>query len=59
MRLLDEDPPFRRDRRRVGASNGAAHYCVTALIDKGFEAKTLRDPKPGQLYDGSHRAALG
>ena len=22
--------------RRVGISNGAAHYCVTALIEKGF-----------------------
>lgn len=38
MRLLDEDPSIstREIARRVGISNGAAHYCVTALIDKGF-----------------------
>ena len=37
MRLLDEDPLFRREiARRVGISNGAAYYCVTALVDKGF-----------------------
>ena len=38
MRLLDEDPSIstREIARRVGISNGAAHYCVTALVDKGF-----------------------
>ena len=38
MRLLDEDPCIstREIARRVGISNGAAHYCVTALVDKGF-----------------------
>lgn len=38
MRLLDEDPSIstREIARRVGISNGAAYYCVTALIDKGF-----------------------
>ena len=38
MRLLDEDPCIstREIARRVGISNGAAYYCVTALIDKGF-----------------------
>ena len=38
MRLLDEDPSIstREIARRVGISNGAAHYCVTALVEKGF-----------------------
>ena len=38
MRLLDEDPTIstREIARRVGISNGAAYYCVTALVDKGF-----------------------
>lgn len=38
MRLLDEDPSIstREIARRAGISNGAAYYCVTALVDKGF-----------------------
>ena len=38
MRLLDQDPSIstREIARRVGISNGAAYYCVTALIEKGF-----------------------
>ena len=38
MRLLDEDPSIstREIARRVGISNGAAYYCVTSLVDKGF-----------------------
>ena len=38
MRLLDQDPSIstREIARRVGISNGAAYYCVTALVDKGF-----------------------
>ena len=38
MRLLDEDPSIstREIARSVGISNGAAYYCVTALVDKGF-----------------------
>ncbi len=38
MRLLDENPSIstRGVARRVGISNGAAYYCVTALVDKGF-----------------------
>lgn len=38
MRLLDQDPSIstREIALRVGISNGAAYYCVTALIDKGF-----------------------
>lgn len=38
MRLLDEDPSIstREIAKKVGISNGAAYYCVTALVDKGF-----------------------
>ena len=38
MRLLEEDPSIstREIARRVGISNGAAYYCVTALVEKGF-----------------------
>ena len=38
MRLLDEDPSIstREIASRVGISNGAAYYCVTALVGKGF-----------------------
>ena len=38
MRLLEEDPSIstREIARRVGISNGAAHYCVTALVEKGL-----------------------
>ena len=38
MRLLDDDPfiSTREIARKVGISNGAAYYCVTALVDKGF-----------------------
>lgn len=38
MQLLDNDPNIstRQIAQNVGISNGAAYYCVTALIDKGF-----------------------
>ncbi len=38
MRLLEEDPSIstRGIAQRVGISNGAAYYCVTALVEKGF-----------------------
>ena len=38
MRLLDEDPfiSTREIADRLGISNGAAHYCVTALVEKGL-----------------------
>ena len=38
MRLIQEDPSIstRKIASKVGISNGAAHYCVTALIEKGF-----------------------
>jgi len=38
MRLLENDPSIttREIAGQVGISNGAAYYCVSALIDKGF-----------------------
>ena len=38
MRLLNEDPSIstREIAKKVGISNGAAYYCVTALVEKGF-----------------------
>ena len=38
MRLLHENPSIstREIANKVGISNGAAYYCVTALIEKGF-----------------------
>ena len=38
MRLLEEDPSIstREIAKKVGISNGAAYYCVTALVEKGF-----------------------
>jgi EPS-associated MarR family transcriptional regulator len=38
MQLVDSDPSVstREIAQRVGISNGAAYYCVTALIEKGF-----------------------
>ena len=38
MRLLGDDPfiSTREIAQKVGISNGAAYYCVTALVEKGF-----------------------
>lgn len=38
MRLLDQNPSIstREIAQEVGISNGAAYYCVKALIEKGF-----------------------
>ena len=38
MRLLHEDSSIstRDIARKVGISNGSAHYCLTALIEKGY-----------------------
>ena len=38
MQLVQENPAIstRQIALNVGISNGAAYYCVTALIDKGF-----------------------
>ena len=37
MRLLEEDPSIstREIAKIVGISNGAAYYCVSALVEKG------------------------
>ena len=37
MRMLENDPTFRREiARAVGISNGAAYYLLSALIEKGL-----------------------
>ena len=38
MRLLEDDPSIstREIAQKIRISNGAAYYCVTALVDKGF-----------------------
>lgn len=38
MQLVDVEPSIstREIAQKVGISNGAAYYCVAALIDKGF-----------------------
>ena len=38
MRLLNDNPAIttREIAKEVGISNGAAYYCVTALIEKGL-----------------------
>lgn len=38
MRLIDQNPAIstRRIAEELGISNGAAYYCLTALIEKGF-----------------------
>ena len=53
MRLMDENPAIstRDIARRVGISNGAAYYCVTALIDKGFvKLKNFTESKTKSNY---------
>ena len=56
MRLLDQDPSIstREIASRVGISNGAAYYCVTALIEKGFvklKNFTQSQTKANYLYE--------
>ena len=38
MQLVDADPSIstRKIAQKIGISNGAAYYCVTALVDKGL-----------------------
>ena len=38
MRLLEDDPSIstREIAQKIRISNGAAYYCITALVDKGF-----------------------
>ena len=53
MRLLDENPSIstRQIAQKVGISNGAAYYCVTALIDKGFvKLKSFSQSKTKAKY---------
>lgn len=55
MRLLEEEPTIstREIARRVGISNGAAYYCVTALVEKGFvklENFTQSSVKANYIY---------
>ena len=56
MRLLQENPSIttREIARQVGISNGAAYYCVTALIEKGFvklKNFTQSPTKANYLYE--------
>ena len=53
MRLLEDDPTIstREIAQKVGISNGAAYYCVTALIDKGFvKLKNFTQSKTKSKY---------
>ena len=55
MRLLDENPQVstRQIAKEVGISNGAAYYCVTALIEKGLvkiQNFSKSDQKSNYLY---------
>ena len=56
MRLLDENPSIstREIAREVGISNGAAYYCVTALVEKGFvklKNFTQSNAKANYIYE--------
>ena len=56
MRLLDSDPRIttREIARIVGISNGAAYYCITALIEKGYvklKSFTQSQTKVSYLYE--------
>ena len=53
MRLLDEDPSIstREIAKKVGISNGAAYYCVTSLVEKGFvKLKNFKQSKNKANY---------
>ena len=56
MRLLEEDPSIstRDIAQKVGISNGAAYYCVTALVEKGFvklKNFTMSKSKANYIYE--------
>ena len=56
MRLLDSDPRIttREIARIVCISNGAAYYCITALIEKGYvklKSFTQSQTKVSYLYE--------
>ena len=52
IRLLNENPEIstRQIAKKVGISNGAAFYIISALIDKGFVKleNFLSNPRKGQ-----------
>ena len=52
IRLLNENPEIstRQIAKKVGISNGAAFYMISALIDKGFVKleNFLSNPRKGQ-----------
>ena len=52
IRLINETPKIstRQIAKKVGISNGAAFYMITALIDKGFVKleNFLSNPRKGQ-----------
>ena len=53
MRLIAQDPSIstREIAREVGISNGAAYYCVTALVEKGFvKLKNFSNSKTKSKY---------
>lgn len=56
MQLLQDNPAIstREIARRVSISNGAAYYCLTALIEKGFvklKNFTKSKTKSNYLYE--------
>ena len=56
MRLLYDDPSIstREIASKLGISNGGAHYCVTALVEKGYvklKNFTKSDRKAKYLYE--------
>ena len=56
MRLLEDDPSIstRGIAQKVGISNGAAYYCVTALVEKGFvklKNFTMSKSKTNYIYE--------
>ena len=60
MRLLQDNPNIttREIASKVGISNGAAYYCVIALIDKGFvklKNFTKSKNKANYLYELTSR----
>lgn len=52
MRLIAQNPELttRQVAQEVGVSTGAAHYCLTALIEKGFIKleSFSKNPRKGQ-----------
>ena len=56
MRLLEDNPSIstRDIAEKVGISNGAAYYCVVALVEKGFvklKNFTMSKSKANYIYE--------